>query len=261
MSDKRLNAKKSRFKILDDKYLACDPLPDPENEKDLTTFISIWKDSKDQDFKTAVDQSQTAENVNKEIQAILVEALSQQDYDKVKWSQQYIDDIRAIILEKYDEVCAYIFQYIDKFWSYSEEDKKEMEKKNQNRNKKIDLDRKPEFYLVQKTEDIMYGFWVNVIGKNQSMQWIDFGLWKTHIPRQYSSQSLILRCIWTAFDYVSNQEDLKKSDTITVGGIICCRMFLYQQPHRERSRWTMRKIQSIEETLKEIPYPEPTSQV
>lgn len=44
-----------------------------------------------------------------------------------------------------------------------------MEKKNQNRNKKIDLDRKPEFYLVQKTEDIMYGFWVNVIGKNQSM--------------------------------------------------------------------------------------------
>lgn len=93
------------------------------------------------------------------------------------------------------------------------------------------------------------------------MQWIDFGLWKTHIPRQYSSQSLILRCIWTAFDYVSNQEDLKKSDTITVGGIICCRMFLYQQPHRERSRWTMRKIQSIEETLKEIPYPEPTSQV
>lgn len=169
MADKRMNAKKSRFKILDDKYLACDPLPDPENEKDLTTFISIWKDSKDQDFKTAVDQSQTAENVNKEIQAILVEALSQQDYDKVKWSQQYIDDIRAIILEKYDEVCAYIFQYIDKFWSYSEEDKKEMEKKNQNRNKKIDLDRKPEFYLVQKTEDIMYGFWVNVIGKNQSM--------------------------------------------------------------------------------------------
>ena len=51
-------------------------------------------------------------------------------------------------MEKYDEVCAYIFQYIDKFWSYSEEDKKEMEKKNQNRNKKIDLDRKPEFYLV-----------------------------------------------------------------------------------------------------------------
>lgn len=67
MADKRMNAKKSRFKILDDKYLACDPLPDPENEKDLTTFISIWKDSKDQDFKTAVDQSQTAENVNKEI--------------------------------------------------------------------------------------------------------------------------------------------------------------------------------------------------
>ena len=36
MIDKRKNAKKSRKKDLDDKYLACDPLPDPENEKDLT---------------------------------------------------------------------------------------------------------------------------------------------------------------------------------------------------------------------------------
>lgn len=47
MLDKRATAVKSRMKILDDKYLACDPLPDPENEKDLTTFITLWKESKD----------------------------------------------------------------------------------------------------------------------------------------------------------------------------------------------------------------------
>jgi hypothetical protein len=43
MRDKRAQAKKSRMKDLDDKFLACDPLPDPENEKDLTTFITLWK--------------------------------------------------------------------------------------------------------------------------------------------------------------------------------------------------------------------------
>jgi len=42
MHDHRNLAVQSRKKIIDDKYLACDPLPDPENEKDLTTFITLW---------------------------------------------------------------------------------------------------------------------------------------------------------------------------------------------------------------------------
>ena len=52
---------------MDDKYLACDPLPDPENEKDLTTFITLWKEAKDKTMGAAAKNSQTAENVNKEI--------------------------------------------------------------------------------------------------------------------------------------------------------------------------------------------------
>lgn len=256
MRDKRANAVKSRFKILDDKYLACDPLPDPENEKDLTTFITLWKESTDKDFASAAKQSQTAENVNKEIQLLLVEALTQYDHEKVKWCQQYIHDLRKIILTKYDDVCAYVFQYIDKFWSYTEDEIKELEK-NMNRKKAVDLDRKPDFYLKAHTQDIMYGFWVNVTGRSKQMIFIDFDIWKTYLPRQESSKPVILRCLWTSFDYVSSQEDLKKSDTIIVGGLICCRMFMYQEPHKVRTRWTMRTIKSIEDTLKEIPYPDP----
>jgi len=63
MIEKRQMAKNSRKKDLDDKYLACDPLPDPENEKDLTTFITLWKESKDDNMKIAVNNCQTAENV------------------------------------------------------------------------------------------------------------------------------------------------------------------------------------------------------
>jgi len=55
MVEKRKMAAQSRIKDLDDKYLACDPLPDPENEKDLTTFITLWKEAKDQDLRSAVD--------------------------------------------------------------------------------------------------------------------------------------------------------------------------------------------------------------
>lgn len=47
MIEKRKTAKLSRVRDLDEKYLLCDPLPDPENERELTTFITLWKESKD----------------------------------------------------------------------------------------------------------------------------------------------------------------------------------------------------------------------
>ena len=50
MHDHRNLAVQSRKKIIDDKYLACDPLPDPENEKDLTTFITLWTQQVDKDM-------------------------------------------------------------------------------------------------------------------------------------------------------------------------------------------------------------------
>ncbi len=47
MDEKRALGKKLKRKDLDDKYLNCDPLPDPENERDLTTFITMWKEAKE----------------------------------------------------------------------------------------------------------------------------------------------------------------------------------------------------------------------
>ena len=63
MIDKRKLAIKSRKKDLDDKYLICDPLPDPTDEKDLTTFISLWSEQTDKSLKEAVDNCQVPENV------------------------------------------------------------------------------------------------------------------------------------------------------------------------------------------------------
>jgi hypothetical protein len=76
MKDKRYMAEQSRKKDLDDKYLACDPLPDPSDEKDLNTFVTLWQESKDKDFKEALSNCQTAENVVKTIEHHLAEALA-----------------------------------------------------------------------------------------------------------------------------------------------------------------------------------------
>ena len=76
MLEKRTLAKNSRVKFLDDKYLACDPLPDPEDEKDLTTFITLWKESEDKTMEEAVKNCQIGENVIHAISRLLTEAQS-----------------------------------------------------------------------------------------------------------------------------------------------------------------------------------------
>ena len=87
MIDKRALALKSRKKDLDDKFLLCDPLPDPEDEKDLTTFITLWRETPDKNLGEALNNCQTAENVVKLLQKLLGEAKAQYDYAKIEWCQ------------------------------------------------------------------------------------------------------------------------------------------------------------------------------
>ena len=55
MLEKRKIAIASRVKFLDDKYLECDPLPDPEDERDLTSFIRLWMEAEDKTIEEAVE--------------------------------------------------------------------------------------------------------------------------------------------------------------------------------------------------------------
>ena len=56
MREKAESAKQARKVDLPEKYLACDPLPDPYNERDITTFITLWKESTDKTLQECNDQ-------------------------------------------------------------------------------------------------------------------------------------------------------------------------------------------------------------
>jgi hypothetical protein len=113
MYEIRKQATQSRIKDLPDKYLACDPLPDPDDEKDLTTFIRLWMENNDKDLGEAIKSCQTAENVIKSINMTLAEALSQDDQVKVAWCHKYIDELRKITLQKFDNVSVSILRYFE----------------------------------------------------------------------------------------------------------------------------------------------------
>ena len=93
--------------------MQCSSLPDPENERDLTTFITIWKESKDSLLKECAQQCQVAEDVIREMQNILGEAISNYNHEKIEWCNHYTNNMREIIMEKFDAITAFTLEYIE----------------------------------------------------------------------------------------------------------------------------------------------------
>jgi len=106
-------AEKARVKDLPDKFLACNHLPDPYNERDLTSFMTLWSERPDKTLTEAIDNCQTAETVNSVMQDISGEAMAVGNTDKLAWCNKYIEGLRLIELRKYDEITSYIFEYME----------------------------------------------------------------------------------------------------------------------------------------------------
>jgi len=67
--------------------------------------------------------------------------------------------------------------------------------------------------------------WANVASKTQTVRKVEYDYFHSGFPHQNKSQQLIMRYIWTSFDYVSGSENIKKFDDICVGGVVLNRLF------------------------------------
>jgi hypothetical protein len=124
---------------LQDKYLACDHLPDPYNERDLTSFMTLWGERPDKTLQQAIDNCQTAEKIISVMQDISGEAMSMNKMDKLSWCNHYIDELRKIELRKYDEITSHIFEYMEQHCKRSSEEIAQIKADQRGRTGKGDL--------------------------------------------------------------------------------------------------------------------------
>ena len=89
MRENGMLATKKRYRDLEPKYLACDPQPSPYDERDLTSFITQWREQVDSDLIKAANNCQIAENVIREMQNIQGEAMAMFDLGKLEWCKDY----------------------------------------------------------------------------------------------------------------------------------------------------------------------------
>ena len=122
MVDNAKIAEQNRVQDLPDKYLDCDPLPDVYDEKDITTFITQWRETKDKTLREAIDNCQIAENVIRSLQDISGEALAMHNQPKLEWCRKYTEILREIELRKFDEISAHILEYMERYTKLTEEE-------------------------------------------------------------------------------------------------------------------------------------------
>lgn len=255
MHDYRKQAAISRVQDLDEKFLACDPLPDPDNEKDLTTFIKLWEEMKDKTLQESLMRCQTAEDVIRSITMKLGEAMAQCDYETISWCQTYIDEIRKITLKKFDTISVEILTYFENYTKLTDEEIEAEKLKNPGR---AAPDKKQEVYIQHSSRDLLFGIWANASGRSMQFKTIDYcGRYITQLPSKNHNIQLIMRCVWTSYDYISSRKFMQESDDIVIGGVCHNRMYDFPVASQKRSRWNMIQIHSTEDTLKLLPYPVP----
>ena len=67
------------------------------------------------------------------------------------------------------------------------------------------------------TGDVLFGIWANVLSRNQYGINIEFGRYVAQLPQKQASGQIILRALWTSYDYLTPS---KIQDDFIVGGII-----------------------------------------
>ena len=79
----------------------------------MNTFITQWKETPDEDLHGAAKICQIAENVVRSMQDKLGEAKAMYDRRAEDWCNDYITKLRQIELQKFAEVSAKVFEYMD----------------------------------------------------------------------------------------------------------------------------------------------------
>ena len=109
------------------------------------------------------------------------EALAKRDFKRLSWCNEYVDMIRGIELKKFDEICAFILEYIDKYTRLTPEEIKKLKESNKSRSKG-DISVKEKLDEKFETKDLMFYVWGNVTQKSVMHKKIEFNRYESAMP-------------------------------------------------------------------------------
>jgi hypothetical protein len=128
----------------------------------LNWFITQWRETKDPDLKHSAHMSQVAENVIRSMQYKKGEALANHNSKMLEWCSRHTEALREIERTKFDEVTAFILEYLDVHTKLTAEEIKANEANKRSNTRGGDNNRKQFLELIEQTDDLVFAIWANV---------------------------------------------------------------------------------------------------
>ena len=109
------------------------------------------------------------------------------DNTQLEWCNQYIKVLRGIELQKYNEISAKVFEFMDVYTKLSPQEIANNQAAANKRSSKGDQTRKDLLHIMGDERDILFGIWANVTSKNQYGHDIVFRNHIAQLPQKQAS--------------------------------------------------------------------------
>lgn len=221
------------------KWVRCDALPDPTDERDITSFLRLWEESKDKSLAECIKNCDVSELINDKIYELYYEAKSEFNHEKAEWCEYYIDKMRRMCRYKFDEITKRTMDKIEVYLLLTEEEKsKSTSKKNEIY--------KPAFTLQEDGKAFKIGLRGNY-GKMTGTEMIkheELGI-SNEMPRVFINYNNIQRVTWVANDDTT----LEYAPYLAVGGVLNIEVFNMPELPKKHRNWVIRNVGDMEDMI------------
>lgn len=231
------------------KYVECDELPDPEDERDLTTFITLWEESKDKSLAECLENCKVAELICNKLFTLLYQAKANIQPENIEWCQNYILKLKKMCKLKFDEITKSTMENIEVYLLLTEEEKKKLtSKKNEIYRSNFILQEQNEFFKIG-----IRGNYGKMTG-TEMIKHDKIGI-SNEMPRMFINYNNVQRSTWIAHDETS----LTYSPYFAVGGVLNIEIFPMPEMPKKHRNWIIRNVQDLEDILTKKPFPDPNT--
>eukprot|EP00218_Dolichomastix_sp_CCMP3274_P016149 CAMPEP_0170133928 /NCGR_PEP_ID=MMETSP0033_2-20121228/1611_1 /TAXON_ID=195969 /ORGANISM="Dolichomastix tenuilepis, Strain CCMP3274" /LENGTH=645 /DNA_ID=CAMNT_0010369463 /DNA_START=48 /DNA_END=1981 /DNA_ORIENTATION=+ len=216
-----------------ERYLSCNPRPDPSMENEMNSYESSSLEREDGDLERVLEHVMDNESIIAEASSYLADAVAAKNAEAAEALKAYILRMRALSQAKLDRTTAAILQTADEY-----------------------ANSKGEVQLTgAKLPTIKYGLWVNH-AKNprfKSIEMPELSL-VAELPKSLALASIAVRLTHVDFDEFS---DKCTNEYKAFGGVFTVDLLALPPAAKRVKGWTLRLITPLASAVAKLPYPIP----
>ena len=222
------------------KFLECSDLPNPNDESDLNSYISIWESNENRNVELDFSDCKKGIAIYNIINSLYHKARVQENAEGVKFYSAISHEFSRTLLETLDKLSAHIIQYNDQF----------LEKNSQ---------------FSYSSEEINYDMWVNLTKKAKRNRNVDFKAVQATVELsvKMTLTSLAVRLVQLCYNplqslitkddkkryenywWVNRKEDIDKGQYYPIGPILFIELLEIPPSAKKEGDWTIREVTSL----------------